>query len=214
MTRIILVALVVLGCIADSQANFHCQDTPNAVYPKEVCHIPACTNAIKGQIKEEFAAAFKYLHMGAYFAQDSVARPGMAKFMFDSASEERSHGILMMDYLNKRGAKITRDESFSFTLKNLTEQEKEDISVLSGLQRALKMEILVTDLIYNIIKACEHDYHGADVFTDPILDEQHDGIRKLQGAIRDFENLLHGHGDDGIAMVEFLFDQKLLKESL
>lgn len=73
----------------------------------------------------------------------------------------------------------------------------------------------MTDKIYNVISECGEDYHGADVFTNPILDEQHDGIRKLQGAISEYSNMIHGHDTPhGIAMVDFIFDQKLLKESL
>lgn len=79
----------------------------------------------------------------------------------------------------------------------------------------MKTILQVTNQIHHVVKECEHDYHGADVFTNPILDEQHEGIRKLQGAIQEYKNLLHGHDDhDEKAMVDFIFDQKLLKESL
>lgn len=207
--RAFVAACILLGCISSSTANFHCGDSNRG----EVCHIKACTDAIKNHIKEEFSAAFKYMEMGAYFSQETVARPGMANFMLDSASEERSHGILMLDYLNKRGGKITREESFSFNLSEMSEDERNrDISVLSALETALEMEIGVTRMIYHVIKACEEDFHAADVFTNPILEEQHDGIRKLQGAIRDYNNL--GHKHLSVGMVEYLFDHKVLKESI
>lgn len=176
----------------------------------------ACTTAIKNHIKEEFTAAFAYMGMGAYFAQSTVGRPGMAKFMLESASEERSHGIMMMDYLNKRGGKITQTENFAFNFNDKTDEEKkQEISVLAALKKALAMEIHVTQKIHSVIEHCGQDFHAADVFTDPILDEQHEGIRKLQGAIRDYENLAHGQEDENEkAMVDFLFDQKVLKGAL
>lgn len=218
MARFLLPALLILGCVASLQADFHCSNVngDSTGFPKEVCYTDRCTTAIKNHIKHEFHAAFLYMHMGAYFAQDTIARPGMAKFMLESASEERSHAILMLDYLNKRGVKITQEESFSFNKENISEeQKKEGLNVKTALQEALKMEIGVTDMIYNVVNECEHDFHGADVFTNPILDEQHEGIRKLQGAVQEYSNLLHGHNTtDGIAMVDFIFDQKILKESL
>lgn len=77
----------------------------------------------------------------------------------------------------------------------------------------MKTFLQVTNKIHNVVKECEHDYHGADVFTNPILDEQHEGIRKLQGAVQEYKNLVHGHSES-VAMVDFIFDQKILKESL
>ncbi|XP_037793341.1 ferritin subunit-like [Penaeus monodon] len=206
------------GCASTLEANFHCDGTNGDTtgFPKEVCYIEKCTGAIKSHIKNEFDAAFLYMHMGAYFAQDTVARPGMAKFMLESASEERSHGILMLDYLNKRGVPIKDDIHFTFNETNISgEHKKESLTLLMALETALTMEMTVTNQIHHVVKECEHDYHGADVFTNPILDEQHEGIRKLQGAIQEYKNLLHGHDDhDEKAMVDFIFDQKLLKESL
>lgn len=213
MLRLVIVATLILGCVA-TQEDYHCSgiNGDTGGFPKEVCYISNCTTAIKNHIQEELGAAFKYLHMGAFFAQESVARPGMAKFMLESATEERSHAILMLDYLNKRGVKIDHDMMFSFNQQSLSEEVKKDISFKYALKEALTMEIQVTNLIYNVIKECEDDYHGADVFTNPILDEQHDGVRKLQGALREFSDLLEGHGDAALPMVEFIYDQKMLKE--
>jgi len=214
MLRLVIAATLILGCVA-TDPDYHCSGTNGDAtgFPKEVCYIDSCTTAIKNHIHEELGAAFKYMHMGAFFAQESVARPGMAKFMLESATEERSHAILMLDYLNKRGVKIGHDMGFSFSQNNLTEEVlKDDITFKFALKEALKMEIQVTDLIYKVIKECEDDYHGADVFTNPILDEQHDGVRKLQGALREFSDLEEGHGDAALPMVEFIYDQKMLKE--
>lgn len=73
----------------------------------------------------------------------------------------------------------------------------------------------VTKKIYDVIEKCEHDFHAADVFTDPILDEQHDGIRKLQGAIKTYTDMKKGHKDASAEhMATFLFDQKILKNGL
>ena len=49
---------------------------------------------------------------GARFDEDTVDRPGLAKFLYESASEEREHAIQMLTYLNSRG--ISFDESYDF----------------------------------------------------------------------------------------------------
>ncbi|XP_069998428.1 ferritin heavy chain isoform X2 [Penaeus vannamei] len=215
MARFLLATVVILGCVANLEASFNCIGTNGDAtgFPKEVCYTEKCTKAIKDHIKFEFEAAFLYMHMGAYFAQDTVARPGMTKFMLESASEERSHAILMLDYLNKRGVAISQDLQFNFSEADIPAEHKKALTMLVALEAALKMEISVTNKIHNVVKECEHDYHGADVFTNPILDEQHEGIRKLQGAVQEYKNLVHGHSES-VAMVDFIFDQKILKESL
>lgn len=215
MARFLLATVVILGCVANLEASFNCIGTNGDAtgFPKEVCYTEKCTKAIKDHIKFEFEAAFLYMHMGAYFAQDTVARPGMTKFMLESASEERSHAILMLDYLNKRGVAISQDLQFNFSETDIPAEHKKALTMLVALEAALKMEISVTNKIHNVVKECEHDYHGADVFTNPILDEQHEGIRKLQGAVQEYKNLVHGHSES-VAMVDFIFDQKILKESL
>merc|ERR1712215_4769 len=99
--------LAVVGC----EANFDCKAIENYSDPQSVCYISQCTKSIQDHIKEEFNAAFTYLAMGAHFAQESVNRPGIAKFLLGAASEERSHAILMLDYLNKRGIPLKTKNS-------------------------------------------------------------------------------------------------------
>lgn len=58
---------------------------------------------MKEQIKEEMKASLQYMAMAAYFSQDSVNRPGFAKHFFEAASEEREHGIKLIEQLLMRG---------------------------------------------------------------------------------------------------------------
>merc|ERR1719495_891433 len=213
LTTLALIGLAAADCTV-SNTNFFCDAKDESVeFPSEVCSESTCTTAIKKHIKEEFKASFLYLHMGAMFAQDTVARPGIAKFMLESATEERSHANLMLDYLNKRGIKLTAHEmGFDFNKDQITEGLT-SMTMKAALENALKMEIGVTNLIINVIEKCDCDYHAADVFTNPILDEQHDGIRKLQGVVREFGDLLHGQTEQ-LGLVEFIMDQKILKGGL
>lgn len=72
----------------------------------------------------------------------------------------------------------------------------------------------VTKKINDVVKKCSDDYHAADVFTNPILEEQHTGVRKLQGAIKTMDELLRGHSGEGHNFAEYIFDQKILKGEL
>lgn len=69
----------------------------------------------------------------------------------------------------------------------------------------------VTKKINEVVKQCNDDFHAADVFTNPILEEQHTGIRKLQGAIKTIEELERGQSGYGLQFAEYVFDQKMVK---
>ena len=50
-----------------------------------------------------FKASLQYMLMGIHFAQDTISLGGFAKMFFDSANEERQHGLKFIDYLKMRG---------------------------------------------------------------------------------------------------------------
>ena len=63
----------------------------------------ACTDALRNQIKMEFEASLQYMMMGIHFAQDTISLEGFSKTFFESANEERQHGIKFIEYLKMRG---------------------------------------------------------------------------------------------------------------
>lgn len=67
----------------------------------------------------------------------------------------------------------------------------------------------VTKRILQVVAKCADDYHAADVFTNPILEEQYTGLRKLQGAVKIYDNLVKGHSDN-VELAEFIFDKKVI----
>lgn len=205
--------LLILGAGATEE---FCEESPRTDFPKSVCYSSSCTNAIKSHIKHEFHAAFKYLYMGAVFGQYEVERPGMAKFFLESASEERGHAIQMLDYLNMRGVKYNKNYEFKDNMLWQPQPAEDQTKIQSALEEALKMEIDVTKKINNVVESCADDFHAADVFTNPILEEQHTGMRKLQGAIQTMKELQRGYGtvEHGINFAEYLFDQKMLNGEL
>lgn len=214
MNQLVFCGLLLLGVGASAQL---CTGSTGG-FPKPVCRDTLCTSAIIAHIEHEFHAAFKYLYMGALFGQYSVERPGMTKFFLESATEERSHAIQMLDYLNMRGIKYDRSYSsqditlWQLNNRTINEADLRTLTIEKALKEALKMEIGVTEKIDEVVSRCANDYHAADVFTNPILEEQHTGMRKLQGALQTISDLTKGPGGvSGDYFAEYIFDQKMLK---
>jgi len=208
MNSVLLLGLLAL--VSGTTAEFTCTDD-DGEFPKKLCYDEDCANKIVGHIEHEFHAAFKYLYMAAMFGQYNIARPGITKFLLESASEERSHAMQMLDYLDTRG--ISGNSSYRF-LQTSVWTPTNGVDLVNGietaLEEAIKMEIGVTSLIKEVIGACSDDYHAADIFTNPILDEQHEGLRKLQGAIKTLKAMkANPINDEGRMVAEYFFDLKL-----
>jgi ferritin len=63
---------------------------------------------INEQIGKEFAAAYLYLAMAAYFERNNL--PGFAHWMRMQHQEETGHALRLFDYLLDRGAPVELDE--------------------------------------------------------------------------------------------------------
>ncbi|XP_045593833.1 ferritin heavy chain [Procambarus clarkii] len=206
--------LLVLGFAAAQTTNEAFQCERNIGFPKAVCFTQKCADAINGHIKHELDAAFKYMYMGAKFAQFTEDRPGIAHFLMEAAAEERGHAIQMMDYLNMRGIKLTPSFTYVFPFDSQLTQEIQNMTYRSALEEAINMEIQVTNLIYNVVSECVQDYHAADLFTSSILGEQHEGVRKLQGALKAYDDLSLNYIGEGAELAEYIFDRKIMSEKL
>jgi len=183
------------------------------------CYVSTCTDKISGQVAKEFEAAFQYLVMAAYFDQETVARPGLAKEMYAAASEERQHAISMLEYLDRRGVLLSQQFINSFKnggiVKELTDRftgaETEHDTYEKALNKAYNLEVEVTKSINEVVTNCANDYDGADFFTNPILAEQFDGMRKLKAAINTLQDLKHQNSAN---LAEFILDQRFLKGNI
>ncbi|CAG9823977.1 unnamed protein product [Phaedon cochleariae] len=174
-----------------------------------------CIKKVRSQIEEELKAAMQYMAMGAYFAQDTVNRPGFSEMFFKSASEEREHAIKLISYLLMRGELTTQVSSL--IKRNLTPKTSSWANGVNALKDALKLETSVTKKIRELIKVCEgegaasyNDYHLVDYLTGDFLEEQYHGQRDLAGKVSTLEKMTEKHG----ALGEWLFDKKLLNGEL
>jgi len=193
----------------------------NVLRKKNSCVVQVeekCLKAIWPQVDMELNAAFNYLQLAGMFDSEAVAKPGLAKFLYEAASEERQHAISMLEYIDRRGYHIhdtTHEErEFKFdatkfpTLPDVTDSDLYE----NTLRSAVVMEEKVTNAINEIVKACSTDFDGADFFTAPILAEQFTGMRALRGALAQLQDLKDGNTDRQLA--EYIIDQRILKNGL
>jgi len=176
------------------------------------CFISSCSRAITQHIKYELDASFSYLFLAAHFDDDQLGRPGLAKFLYESASEERDHAILMLSYLDRRGAAYTQSYSFDLA-RDFPYYHPGRYTYDEVLDVAVQMEMVVTELLDKVIQQCSDDFDAADFFTEPIIAEQYDGMRKLRGAVTTLSDLKAGSAHSS-AIAEFILDQKILKHGL
>ncbi|XP_046743624.1 ferritin subunit-like [Diprion similis] len=195
---------------------------------QSTCHIPdakidtpwvdmvrSCTDELKDQVKMEIGASMTYLAMGAYFARDSVSRPGFSKLFMHAADEEREHAIKLIEYMLMRGD-VTQDFQ-NLLPAPLTAPKMNWFNGAQALKDALAKEVEVTTNIRKVISNCEtppnaakNDYHLVDYLTADFLDEQYRGQRDLAGKYTTLQKMVSSYGPIG----EFLFDKKLLNGEL
>ncbi|XP_053659596.1 ferritin subunit [Anopheles marshallii] len=164
-----------------------------------------CSDKLHDQIKKEFNAAIFYMQFAAYFSQYKVNLPGFENFFFHAASEEREHGMKLIEYAQMRGQKPIN--STNFKLEFETQETEKKSAGLSALEKALRKEQEVTSSIRELIKICEqdhNDYHLVDYLTGEFLEEQHQGQRDLAGKIAMLKKLLVTNKKLG----EFMFDKQ------
>jgi ferritin len=107
-------------------------------------------SAINEQIQYEFASAYLYLSMAAFFEEGNL--PGFAKWMYVQAKEEQGHAMKFFDYVIDRGSRVR--------LQALEQPEQEWKSPLALFESVLEHEKMVTDRIHALyaLAVKENDY--------------------------------------------------------
>ena len=65
-------------------------------------------SALNDQIANEFAASQQYVGAGVYY--DSETLPRLASFFYRQAVEERTHAMMMVQYLLDVGEEVCRED--------------------------------------------------------------------------------------------------------
>ena len=109
------------------------------------------------QINKEFYSAYLYLEFSAFFEDEGL--DGFANWYMIQAQEERDHAVLMLQYLQNNGEKVT--------LEAIAKPDKELKDKLQVLELGLEHERYVTSLIHTIYEAA---YSAKDFRTMQFLD--------------------------------------------
>ena len=112
---------------------------------------------INDQINKEFYSAYLYLDFSVYY--EEVGLDGFANWYMIQAQEERDHAVLMLQYLQNNGEKVT--------LEAIAKPDKELKDKLQVLELGLEHERYVTSLIHTIYEAA---YSAKDFRTMQCLD--------------------------------------------
>ncbi|XP_015788193.1 ferritin heavy chain isoform X1 [Tetranychus urticae] len=162
-----------------------------------------CINHLQNQINRELHASLVYLNMGSYFGQNLVARKGFSKFFHDASKEEGDHARKLIDYMSRRGAKVS-----TFDVEMPTKDTWPDGK--TALEDALSLETKINNEIHKIHYKAEHeckDPHLMDFLETEFMEEQIDSINQLKRLVSIISKMDSGMG-------EYLLDRQLLSGSV
>ncbi|MGY4710564.1 ferritin [Mycolicibacterium sp. CBM1] len=122
------------------------------------------------QIQREFTAAHQYLAVAIYF--DSMHLPQMSKRFYTQSAEERSHALMMVQYL--------LDRDIDVDLQGLDPVITKFESVHDAVELALAQEKRVTEQITELTRAArdESDFLG-ERFMQWFLQEQVEEVASM-----------------------------------
>ncbi|MEG1642254.1 MAG: ferritin [Synergistaceae bacterium] len=133
---------------------------------------------INDQINKELYSAYLYLDISNYFYDEGLE--GFGNWYKIQTMEERDHAMLMMEYLQINGEKVT--------LKAIAKPDKIFNEYKDGLLVAAEHERYVTDLINKIYeKAAEAKEYKTLQFLDWFVKEQVEEENNADTMVKKFE---------------------------
>jgi ferritin len=158
----------------------------------------------ENQVQKEFLASNTYLTFAHRLAAHG-AYHGFANFFFESAEEEREHGIKLLDYYN------VRDNEMSFyDIKiNDVNAEMEDLATM--IQTAAKMEKDVYDnlILLRTAATTERDYPTVHFIEKQMLEEQTTAMKYINDLVKRIDR----NSDSGTIVLQMM-DQDLRKKQI
>jgi len=150
--------------------------------------------AFNAQINAEFWSAYLYLSMSMHFAHEGY--DGIANWFAVQFKEEQDHAIIMMNYVNSRGGKVT--------LAPIAEVETIWNTPVEAFKHTLAHENKVTGLINDLYAlAAEKNDYATQSMLKWFIDEQ---VEEEQTA-ESYINALEKIGDNGYGL--YMFDKEL-----
>jgi ferritin len=119
--------------------------------------------AFNDQINAEMFSSYLYLSMSAWFTNENI--PGFAHWMSIQVQEENAHAMMMFNFVNERGGKIT--------LQAIAQPETKWKNVINVFEATLAHEQKVTALINNLLNlAIQEKDHASANFLQWFVSEQ------------------------------------------
>lgn len=130
------------------------------------------------QINKEFYSAYLYLDFSNYYVEQGL--DGFANWYKVQAQEERDHAMLMLQYMQNNGCKVT--------LEAIDKPDKVFAGYGDPLKAGYEHEQYVTGLIHTIYDAAHQvkDYRTMQ-FLDWFVKEQGEEETNAEGLIKKFE---------------------------
>ncbi|EFC43677.1 predicted protein, partial [Naegleria gruberi] len=144
-----------------------------------------CEKLVNEQINHELNASYFYTALATYFAQPTIALPGVASYFHNQASEERTHAQSLINYQNSRGGKV------KFTVINAPPEfadvfDSSDSTgqlhmATKGFELAIETERMVYDKISHLYHRAEQQKDFALTgYLQRLIDEQVESLKELQ----------------------------------
>jgi ferritin len=141
--------------------------------------------ALNEQIANEFGAAMQYIGMAVYY--DAETLPRLAAFFYRQAMEERTHAMMMVQYL------LDVDEEVR--IPDIESKRTKFDDAVAPVRMALEQEQRVGEEIYALFKlARDVDDYRAEQFMQWFVKEQVEEVALMQDLLnvveRSKDNLL------------------------
>eukprot|EP01102_Stenamoeba_stenopodia_P013544 TRINITY_DN440_c0_g1_i1.p1 TRINITY_DN440_c0_g1~~TRINITY_DN440_c0_g1_i1.p1 ORF type:complete len:170 (-),score=54.20 TRINITY_DN440_c0_g1_i1:105-614(-) len=149
------------------------------------------------QINAELTASYTYLALAAHFDRDDVALAGFRDFFKHQSDEEREHAQKLIDYVNKRGGRVSFDNIQKPPACHWD-------SALKAFEFALTLEREVNEklLALHKVAADDNDPQATDFIEGEFLEEQVESIKQLADYVTNLKRVGEGLG-------VYLFDKNL-----
>jgi len=159
------------------------EKTKSSMLNKEIISL------INEQIWLENHASFYYLDLSIQF--DANGFGGISTYFKNQSEEERTHMLLLVDYLLEKDALPTLPQY------NFMEEKEDSFDVLLHFQNSLENERLVTNSINKIVAKCKEvgDY-TTENFMQWFVTEQREEEAKFKSIIDDLTIV----GNDGVGL--------------
>jgi ferritin len=129
--------------------------------------------AINEQINKELYSAYLYLSMAAYFENKNL--PGLAKWLYVQADEERGHAMKFFEYLVDRGGKVELkpiagpETEWNTTLEVFKQVQEHEAAVTASINALYELALKEKDypaqveLQWFITEQVEEEKNAADI---------------------------------------------------